>query len=922
MQLHFGTQLDERISATPSPSVGNNYCGTQKMLRLLEAYTGLTMPTTDNEYLRPEQYRQALTQYLAQNKTAFFARSFEADALGTATAVLALRDELVGAGVSIAAFLPTDSTDLPTDMGALRLREIAEIENLITHNAVLSLRIGFEDRLSAVIAALPTTQLPIAQVVLHEPQHLLPPIWQRLMTAFAEKKIPIIAATNEAAATNPLSNLGVWQARLLRQAVAQKCSDTADNTIVVLRATRETDAADFLATLFSQHPTLRPLLLIPEQNRALDSAFGYEGLPALGIQSASLARPILQILKLAATFLWRPIDPFKILEFITLPIKPLRDDLAIRLANEMAQAPGINGSRWYAIVEDYFEELELRAATDTTLNVARLREQYNFWFRRTRYDLDKRAPKQDATDLYAYLQQWAAQAFEENGSTQTSLLVLAAQAKRLHELLEALPERDLSYLQLERMVRSVYASSPMQFAPTEVDSLPFVYEESAVIAPTPKLVWWNFGTRSNEHFFARWTAAEIAAIAPHVTFNYLAQAAANETALRLWQRIRPIIQTQQQLILVVPDCIDGSPILEHPLYGELKATFAHWQTMVYDINEAADRERLAYATTPFITLAQSPLIPAVPMLQLPATTPLLRTRDPAQKQYYTDLNTLIEYPYQYVFRRQLKLKSAAMLRVVPDHTLRGNLSHRLFEKLLNEPTHATLTQNALFKWIDTELFYLLTQEGAVLLMYGREPERLQFAEQLKRAAWTFLSALRENNWRVLATEQELIGTFDGVAAAGRTDVVLVNDRHEKCIIDLKWTGAKRRLELLRNGKDLQLVLYAKLLMEQEGQADEWAHAAYFILESGQFVARNTQAFAEAAMPSNTETNHYIANAATYARMVATYRWRMAQLLAGQVEVRTSANLTALAELYENEDMFSLLELPTESAVYDDYRALL
>ena len=55
---------------------------------------------------------------------------------------------------------------------------------------------------------------------------------------------------------------------------------------------------------------------------------------------------------------------------------------------------------------------------------------------------------------------------------------------------------------------------------------------------------------------------------------------------------------------------------------------------------------------------------------------------------------------------------------------------------------------------------------------------------------------------------------------------------EQAIIDLKWSGAKRRKELIMNGEDLQLVLYAKLL----GEENRWPHTAYFILEEGEIIA--------------------------------------------------------------------------------------
>lgn len=52
-----------------------------------------------------------------------------------------------------------------------------------------------------------------------------------------------------------------------------------------------------------------------------------------------LARPSLQILKLIPAFLWNPADPFKILEFASLAVKPLEDELSRRIAEQVAENP-------------------------------------------------------------------------------------------------------------------------------------------------------------------------------------------------------------------------------------------------------------------------------------------------------------------------------------------------------------------------------------------------------------------------------------------------------------------------------------------------------------------------------------------------------------------------------------------------------
>ena len=125
------------------------------------------------------------------------------------------------------------------------------------------------------------------------------------------------------------------------------------------------------------------------------------------------------------TFLWRPIDPFKILEFVSLTIKPLRDDLARKIARQIAQTPGINSAGWGKMIGIYFSELEEQAQNDTSIDVSAVRSQFDFWFNRRRYDVSKTVPKKDATEIFEYLQSWAIEEFQDSNEKNTSMIVLS-----------------------------------------------------------------------------------------------------------------------------------------------------------------------------------------------------------------------------------------------------------------------------------------------------------------------------------------------------------------------------------------------------------------------------------------------------------------------------------------------------------------
>jgi hypothetical protein len=914
--LTFGLSLDDISAPQPQTAAGEMRCGTSGLLFYLEQICGCTYKKADVEYLRVERFRQVLEQYAATHKTVFYAQSLLQDALATAETLLGMRDELVGAGINFEVL----------EDGKGRLKTFFEIEKIWKKNDFGNDYLGTNDRLSQILLLLPNINISITSVWLNEPLHLLPIVWQRVFAAFAQKNLPIQPlSTPKLAPEN--TQLNALQQRLLRLSANKKNDSIADGSIVLINAKRESSAADFLVEILKNTAEYRPLVLLPMQNRGLEQVMIQESLPPQGILSASGARPILQILKLATTFLWEPLDPFKILEFITLPVKPLRDDLALQLANIMAATPGINSDKWYTTVKDYFEKLEEKAQSDPNINVTNTREQYNFWFNRKRYKTDEQVPRSEATAIFKFLKKWAKTAFEEGNSKQTSLLTLAAQADRIHELLEALPERErrLSFLQLERIIKAVYASAPLALEATAVGSLPYIYQTQNIIGKIDRFIWWNFVNNGNDHFFSKWYPSELAFLKQQ---NYTLQTPEQQTELAIWQRIRPVLCTQEQLVLVLPQRIDGTEQLEHLLLGEIKATFSNWKTMVISADDMEIEnnilfQKLQWKTQKIQTLDAKSLSSSAAVLEL--GVPIHILKNPTEdKLYFSPLNSILEYPHKFVFKNQLNLRQSAILSVVSDVTLKGNLAHRLFEGFLIEKDCLSWSKSKLTTWAMQRLFTLFRQEAAVLLMYGREPERLQLQTVLLRSLVSFAEALRKNNWTIVGAEHELSGEIGNFPMAGRADVVLCNNEGGFCIVDLKWSGLTRRLTMLKNGADLQLVVYSKLLMQMQNRPDEWAATTYYILESGQFAARNTAAFAETQTPHNLSADWRATQQAILDRILATFAWRKTQFAAGQLEIRTTANVAELADIYTEQGInwMDMLEPKTETNKYDDFGVLI
>ena len=910
------------------------YLGSKGLLYFLEAHLGLEGHINRIEHIRTEQYRQALAKYLKNNThdshPIFFKNSFDADQLACAEALLARRDELLLAG-----------WDFKNNTPCERLNILAEIENSLTDNKKLVA--GYADRFDAVLQALSDKNVPISTIFHNEPLALLPPQYQRLFELLKHKNIVIkpLKSSNVPISQNLNSStdLNIFKDFIenkLPRGEKQKLQ--GDGSLIILESARDTDAAAYFAKILSLNKWYKPVFLIPDKNRVLDDALIQNGLPSFGLPSSSLGRPTLQLLKLVTTFLWRPIDPYKILEFVTMPAKPLDSDLASVIANLISQRPGIGGEYWFAKTSQFFEELKDKSLKDSNIYYDKIRHQYEFWFDRTTYDIEKSAPKDEIIQIFSYLKEWASEEFEINNSKNTSLIVLSEQAKRIQEFLEELPPNDkfLSYLELERIIRTIYEPAPVQPKPCEMGHYPYIHQESCLIDNIDELVWWNFTDTEGVHFFSRWYKNELDCLDK---YGIKMQSPQVENALMLWERTQPVFKTQKQMVLIYPKKINGKETTEHPLMSHLKACFNDLSDITIDISEDLSHfKKLSNLETPFnIPLKHQRLGKTQPFIELDAKR--LAERD---QETLTSLEALFYYPYQWVFRHKARLSKSDILSIVKENTLKGNVAHRFFELVLQED-FTNWTRTDVNAWVDSASLRLFQREAATLLMYGYEPERVQLIRQINYAIWTLISLIRQNKWEVEGTEMDLRGQFSSRPVKGKADIVLKRqtpqyfkdkipelgnspatsetphlgvERFERCVLDLKWSGHGYRERLIKNGEDLQLVMYSRLLTED----DDWAHTAYFIIENARLLSRNTLAFKE-IKPLLPDVDAFAMNASIWDKMQKTFEWRLSQIKNGRIEIRTSFTANELEEIYGDE-LLDVLEMKTDDAKFDDYRTLI
>jgi len=167
----------------------------------------------------------------------------------------------------------------------------------------------------------------------------------------------------------------------------------------------------------------------------LDACLARYGLPTMGGTRATAALPALQVLPLVLQLCWEPVDPAVLLDLISLPIGPVARHVGRRLADALAEQPGLGSAAW----EDAWKALTGPEADPA----GELAEKLHPWFSHERVRRGEPLPQALVMERSGCVAQWAvARSTAGRGEDVPAgdpygLLTLAGQATALGELVAA-----------------------------------------------------------------------------------------------------------------------------------------------------------------------------------------------------------------------------------------------------------------------------------------------------------------------------------------------------------------------------------------------------------------------------------------------------------------------------------------------------
>jgi len=822
-----GPTFTPRDLPNGSARIGEPTWSPSQLLRDLEMRVGL-WPATESASARVPRFVARIKAVADAN--AFYAKSFAADEIGTATTLLAWRDALVDAGWN----------GMPIANAGARLDAITAIENAQTDEP---LPLGNVDRLARVERELdrltaPAPGSPYETLTLVEPRASWSTRWQRVFAQLERLGTRIDAFAVDLPAAPANTDLGLLQSLL--RGDTQRAPIKGDGSLVVVRGDTLGDLAELTACFLASNARTDAVVVRALDPAPLESALRRHGLATQGHDGSSAWRPLMQVLPLAVELAYAPRDPYRVLELLTLPHGPFRGMLGARLARAVARQPGIDGEEWRRQKEDVAKRLrdrELAAGKtedEADAYVAERLARVAEWIEAPGAG-PAGAPRETLLAVAERVKTWLQKRIPLDRALYGPAHAQAAaflEALR-HDERALIAKEDARHM-LDRLARSAHAHALFV---EEAGRIPHVSHPSALLASTSTVVVWGF-VGGTERAVPRqpWTKEEREALAaagvvlPDATEHLRIEADA-------WRRV--IHAARERVVLVVPSSVQGEAKSSHPLWDEIAARL--------DLDEVATARITHHATAilegrdAFVATAPTTRVPLpegrgewmLPPDVLAATSEHRKATGTSA----TSLEKLASCPLAWVLDQRAALRSGAISKVANGPLLFGSLTHRLVEELHREAAF-DLTEEPFIERARAAFDSLLEREGATLLLHGASFERHQLTRQVLHAMRELHRYLGKSGFRIAAVE-EVIETDSAIGTLkGRLDVRLVDADGRSAVLDLKW-GASTYRELLEEGRAVQLAIYARAVTSSTKRSS-MAPAAYFALAAGQILAADAR----------------------------------------------------------------------------------
>jgi ATP-dependent helicase/nuclease subunit B len=788
MRIVFDPEFEQ--GSWPGPlgdraaSAGEDWVGPSRLAQILETALGIGGPC------RPARERAARLVPVVRASAGFWSASAEVDPFATARRLLQWRDALAMSGWR----------------GEGNEPRLAALARLTAGCAP-----GLPDRLRAIQEALGRRSPDIESIHLFTARADLEPLWQRTLHLLGERGAQVTEAPPAPSLAAPGTDLA--------RARHDRFVPAGDGSLRLLRPAGPLAAAEEVAAWLASIGEPRGTVVIGG-DPALDAALHRHGLPTAGTPYQLRDPAPLQILPLALELGWKPPDPQRAYELLSLRSGPVPGEVAWRLRRALAEWPAVDSDAWREALA-----ASLASIDDQDRRERAARRLEVLWD--ARVERTGPYPVAEVVRRVGVLRPWLAGRAALAGADTSAWHAAGAQCDALLDLVQQSGLAGLTAPQLRHLVIEATGSAGGESPFPAEAGLYQVGTPGGIAGPAPRIIWCRFDAESSPGI-ARLplTQAERAELdALGIPLRPAAQVAAAQA--RAWRR--PLQQASEALLLVCPEKdAAGDERHPHPLWDEIVSRVDAKNT-----RGAAERVLVAPSMAAVVPRSRRSALPVPGPRRDWSVRPGRIT--PRAKESPTSVQKFLECPFQWALEYAAGLRAPDSAQVDDGTGARmlGELLHAIMNRLFaggpRSPDEAALEAGVIFDRDGQRLV-------AALFLPGTDTQRARVRVAAVETARTLYRLMADGKLRVLATERESTGRAFGTAFGGRIDLVLGDPPR---ILDLKWSGAARKRDALRQGTAVQLAAYAFLERRENGA---FPPVGYFVMDGQRLLTTEPDAF--------------------------------------------------------------------------------
>ena len=547
----------------------------------------------------------------------------------------------------------------------------------------------------------------------------------------------------------------------------------------------------------------------------LDACFHRAGLPTMGASIISPAHPVLQVLPLVLNLCWEPVDPQALLDFLSLPLKPITPSVAKKLAEALVDQPGFGSGRW----EDAIAEV----CTDDWDKDGKIQKTLNEWLYTERIPRGTDISTTQIGEVCGRVAKWATgrsllldREDEENADLYEAYRTAANQASFLGELGES-QGRTISEPQLKRLLEESTALGVKTQPFIEADGGPtLVNSLSQISGPFRRLIW--VGLSVSDAPLCRWSTQQLRRLRNNGID--IDDGSRKLSALRSAEVRGLGFISESMLAIHLPK--DWEQRL-NPLWLAIQNCFEK------EYKPASIETLIAAGETQQLTPYHFDVHSYVSVRPQPerklwrVAEGLLRDRTTVSA---SELQDRLGCPLKWVFNYQARLSPSSIAQLPLEHNLMGTFCHSILEGVFAGNRSIPSIEeaaNAVGQLFDERL----PKDAAPLAQPDKLIERHKLRNHLVGATRTLISTLIEGGYTTIDIEVDLGGEAFGKELVGSVDCVASKTDGSEAIIDFKYSG-KRYREMLKDGRAVQLATYAYSRSEN----GNFPGVAYLIIADG------------------------------------------------------------------------------------------